>query len=387
MTAASKCAIVCGAGYVSGKEVMALQLAKGLAASGWEVEFIVSSWNDGDFASRLLLGRVPFCELPIGFISASLSWRYLRMTLEQAWRIPQLWSGYSRFLARFTPRLVVHSNWHHLLLLFPFLRPSRDVFWSHEIFPALPHYRRLFRVFQARVGSFICASEAVARSLLALGVAPGRVHVVRNGISDPSDPSVTPMRGRRSTLEPLQVGIVGQIGEWKGHADLIAAMGILIRKGIPLELTMFGRGAEPYVSELRSQIRENKLDGVVHWRGFVADRKDIYDALDVCVVPSRFEEPFGLTALEPAFFSRPVIATRRGGLPEIVRHEETGLLVDSESPQQIAAALLRLFEDDDLRVRLGRAARARAVEEFSGARFIAEFTDRLREVESRSVCW
>lgn len=379
MSAATKCAIVCGAGYVSGKEIMALQLARGLLARGWEADFVISSWNDGDFSARLHAEGIPFRKLPIGFIAASLSWRYLRMTLEQAWRTPGLLLGYSRFLATFRPARVVHTNWHHLLLLLPFLRPSRDFLWAHEIFPSTPQYRRLFQIFESRVYSFVCVSQAVSRSLLAIGVAPERVRVVRNGIADPLGSQATETGERRGSSAFLRVGIVGQVGEWKGHDDLVEAIAILNRKGVPVKLEIFGRGDESYVSALRTRIREHGLNDLVGWRGFVANRSEIYDDLDVCVVPSRFEEPFGLTALEPAFFSLPVIATRRGGLPEIVRDQETGLLVEARSPDQIAAALLQLSADRDFRFSLGRSARKLAVQEFGEARFLDEFTNQLLE--------
>lgn len=379
MRVPGKCAIVCGAGYVSGKEIMALQLAKGLVARGLDVNFVISSWNDCDFSARLREAGIPFCKLPIGFIAASLSWRYLRMTLEQAWRIPGLLLGYSRFLAACRPDRVVHTNWHHLLLLLPFLRPSRDFLWAHEILPSTPQYRRLFGIFESRVAGFICVSQAVARSLLAIGVAPKRVHVVKNGIADPLGSRAPAKSERRDSPAALRVGIVGQVGEWKGHDDLIDAISILNRKGIPLRLEIFGRGDETYVGELTNRVRANGLSDVVRWRGFVADRSEIYNDLDVCVVPSRFEEPFGLTALEPAFFSVPVIATRRGGLPEIVLDQKTGVLVEARSPDQIAAALQRLREDGDFRLSLGRSARELAEREFGEARFLDEFTNQIFE--------
>ncbi len=362
---------------------MALQLARGLLARGWEADFVISSWNDGDFSARLHAEGIPFRELPIGFIAASLSWRYLRMTLEQAWRTPGLLLGYSRFLAACRPERVVHTNWHHLLLLLPFLRPSRDLLWVHEIFPSTPQYRRLFRIFQSRVYGFVCVSQAVSRSLLAIGVAPERVRVVRNGIADPLGFQAAATGERRVSSPFLRVGIVGQVGEWKGHDDLIEAIAILNRKGVPVKLEIFGRGDETYVAEFRTRIREHGLNDLVSWRGFVANRSEIYDDLDVCVVPSRFEEPFGLTALEPAFFSLPVIATRRGGLPEIVRDQETGILVEARSPDQIAVALLRLSEDRDLRLSLGRSARKLAEREFGEARFLDEFTNQLLEPSPR----
>src|SRR5882762_9607464 len=118
--------IVCAAGYVSGKEVMALELGEGLAQNGETVSFITSFWNDSDFSNRLKLAGLPTQVLHIGFISATLTAEYLRITAEQIWHLPALLRRYSRVLRLLKPKKVIHTNWHHLLLFLPFLRPDRD---------------------------------------------------------------------------------------------------------------------------------------------------------------------------------------------------------------------------------------------------------------------
>ncbi len=374
-------AIVCGAGYVSGKEIMVLQLARGLQTRGVPIELITSSWSDDDFAGRLDALGLPHQALPIGFISATLAWKYLEMTLEQVWRWPGLLRGYSRFLTRQKPVVVVHSNWHHVLLLLPFLSAGRDVLWLHEILPAKPQYRRVFRWIERRVALFVCVSNAVARSLGELGVSAGKIRVVRNGIDDPAAGAQASWSGDdRSGHRALRVGIVGQIGNWKGHEDLIDAAALLHRRGIDLEFHIIGTGEASFIETLRQRARRLDLEGIIKWRGFMDERSQIYRNLDACVVPSRFEEPFGLTALEPGFFEVPVVATRRGGLPEIVEHEVTGLLVDAESPEQLAASLLRLLENPELRRSLGSEARKRARSQFSSERFVSEFLQVLGDV-------
>src|SRR6266849_4299916 len=98
--------MVCGAGYVSGKEVMALELGQGLARNGETVSFITSLWNNSDFLNRLKLASLPTQILPIGFISATLTAECLRMTGEQIWRLPALLWGYARVLRLVNPRRV-----------------------------------------------------------------------------------------------------------------------------------------------------------------------------------------------------------------------------------------------------------------------------------------
>src|SRR5687768_16657497 len=112
-------AIVCGAGIVSGKEIMALELGSGLHAAGHSVVYVTSQWGDGHFSRRLRAMDFPFYRMRLGFISAALSVDSIRMTADQMARWPKLVYDYRRFLAQEQPRHVIHTNWHHLLLLWP----------------------------------------------------------------------------------------------------------------------------------------------------------------------------------------------------------------------------------------------------------------------------
>src|SRR5579862_8665972 len=122
-------AIVCAAGIVSGKEIMALELGEGLRARGCDVSYVTSLWGDGDFSARLQILAVPFHRMRLGFISATLNRACLWMTADQLWRWPKLLADYQGFLRSAKPQHVIHTNWHHLLLLWPLLRPTRDLFW------------------------------------------------------------------------------------------------------------------------------------------------------------------------------------------------------------------------------------------------------------------
>lgn len=370
--------VVCGAGYVSGKEIMALELARGLVANGHRVTFVTSSWSDGDFQARLKSDGLNAAVLPIGFISATMTWPCIRMTAEQLLRWPGLLLGYAGLLRRERPSQVVHTNWHHLILLYPFLRPNRDSFWLHEVVPGSSRYGRLFRRLAQRLNCFICVSQAVGSSLLALDVEGEKVVVVPNGISDPAgEMSLHHDEASLRRFGPLRVGIVGQVGRWKGHDDLLDAASLLAREGLDFRVEIIGGGDEQYRLELKERARRLGLEKFVQWRGVIRSKCDIYSGLDICVVPSRFAEPFGLAALEPAFFEIPVVATNRGGLPEIVVDRQTGLLVDAENPVQLAAALRELINDRDLRTALGRAGRRRAIGCFGIGRFAGKFSELL----------
>jgi glycosyltransferase involved in cell wall biosynthesis len=361
--------IICGAGIVSGKEIMALELGEGLTQRGRSVHFITSFWNNGDFPNRLEQLQIPTHILPIGFISATLTKRCLEMTLEQVRRWPSLLWRYANLVRRLRPQKILHTNWHHLLLLLPFLRPERDLFWLHEVVPDLYQYRRVFGWLERRLGVFICVSQASASSLRKIGIDEAKIRIIHNGLIDPAD-SVGPPE---PSSEYLRLGIVGQVNVWKGHTDLLEACALLAHQNSAPELHIFGSGNPVYKAELVRRSSDLGIQARVRWHDYLSDRRLIYSSFDVCVVPSRSQDPLPTTAIEAGFFGLPSVVTRRGGLPEIVEHEVNGLVVEAERPAELAAALSRLIEDPSLRQRLGANARRRAVEHFGRDRFLNEF--------------
>lgn len=352
---------------------MALELGRGFKSVGYSPHFLTSRWNNGDFTRRLRESELSFEIMPLGYISASLTLNCLRMTADQLVRWPRLVWSYRKMLQKTRPKTIIHTNWHHLIVLWPFLKPQRDFFWLHETIPNSNRYHQLFQRLTHRIGKFICVSDAVARSLHALDVQATKIRVIHNGIADPACGGST----RSFSSEPVNIGIVGQVGPWKGHEDLLLAFEIAIRRCPNARLHVFGSGTEEFVEGLRRLAHQLSVEDRTVWHGFINERASIYSSMDLCIVPSRFDEPFGLVAVEPAFFKIPVIATRRGGLPEIVQDGVTGILVDAEAPAQLADAICQLIENPSLRQKMGEAARSGAVKRFSHERFIAEFLDAI----------
>src|SRR5439155_4591917 len=118
-------------------------------------------------------------------------------------------------------------------------------------------------------------------------------------------------------------------------------------------------------------------------RGSVVDQNEIYRDIDVCVVPSRFEAPFGLVAAEAGVRGIPVIATRRGGLPEIVVDGETGFLVAPSAPKELAERLQQILTNRDLRHALGARARTHIAATFDRERMIARVEEVCRNAAER----
>ncbi len=378
---------ICGAGIISGREIATLNLIEGLRRRGHDVHCVASTWGDGKLAERLKAQGVPFVSLPLGFISKTLSWSAAWMTLDQLRRVPRLWLGFRRYLKEFQPDVVVQTNFHHIFLLWPLLDARKTFFHVHDGFPASDFYRRLARFLNRRLRAFIGVSRYIARNLSELGIPPEKVCFVHNGVAIDEAPDTQTTAPRltddehRDAPAQIAIGIIGQVGQWKGHDDLIEALRELRAEGLSFSCTIYGAGKPEYLSALKERIERFGLATNVRHAGFVNNPREMYGAIDICVVPSRFEEPFGMVAAEAAHFGVPVVATRRGGLPEIVQDGLTGYLVEAEAPRQLAEKLRLLIEDAALRRKMGVAAR-----EYASAQFtLNRMAEQMEAIFARAI--
>jgi glycosyltransferase involved in cell wall biosynthesis len=170
----------------------------------------------------------------------------------------------------------------------------------------------------------------------------------------------------------------------KGFATLIKALRILEERGKPGECRIIGEGGEQ--KTLEGLIREWGLTDRISLTGSLPLHQ-VYEALreaDVFVLLSEihedgFRDGFPTVVLEAMAMSLPVVATRISGIPEMVIHEETGLLVEERDAAGAAEAIERLMSAREWGARLGEAGRKRVAEKFALDRSIEAFVHLLRE--------
>jgi glycogen synthase len=204
---------------------------------------------------------------------------------------------------------------------------------------------------------------------------PARVVVIHNGI----DPERFRRSERRDALERLGVRepyvlFVGRITDQKGIFDLLAAAGRL-PAGVRVVLCASAPDTPEIEARLRRALPEHPS---VTWIGEMVPHDvlvQLYSRAAVFACPSVYE-PFGLINLEAMACGTPVVASRVGGILEVVDDGVTGLLVPPAAPEALAAALVRVLGDPALAARLGEAGRRRVEAAFSWAR-IAERTERV----------
>jgi glycosyltransferase involved in cell wall biosynthesis len=147
----------------------------------------------------------------------------------------------------------------------------------------------------------------------------------------------------------------------KGHEDLLAAARIVLDRRPDVRFLVVGDGfgveGIRHFEDMRRLARELRIENAVIFAGRRPDVADALAAMDIAVQCS-LTENYGGT-IESLMMARPTVATRIGGMPETVVDEETGLLVPVRDPEALAAAILRLADDPELRRRLGIEGRAR----------------------------
>lgn len=155
---------------------------------------------------------------------------------------------------------------------------------------------------------------------------------------------------------------VGRLEPQKGHADLLAALEI-VRHQVPnARLLLVGEGK--LLPHLESETKRLGLQSAVIFAGFQSRVEDYLDAADLVVLPSLWEG-LPLVAIESAAMGKPIVATAVDGTPEVVLHDQTGLLVPPGDCRELAQALTALLLDDARRRRMGLAARRWAEQRFS----------------------
>ena len=175
-------------------------------------------------------------------------------------------------------------------------------------------------------------------------------------------------------LEPshYRIGITGRIDSWKGHVYLIKALAKF--KDKPISLVIMG---DYYVvknpnieQELKALIESSGIQHQIIFTGYTSEPLSVVSHLDCVIIPSDYE-PFGLVAIEAMALKKPVIASRTGGLAEIVFDKETGYLVPPKSPEGLAEKIAAIMGLKDGGKSLGVAGYKRFKSEFHVDRFVS----------------
>jgi glycosyltransferase involved in cell wall biosynthesis len=233
--------------------------------------------------------------------------------------------------------------------------------------------RLLWAIAGRHAGRFCCVSQDIADSAR-YWVRPGKLCVVENGVPTAGiDDRDYRAETRASLTIPMHapvVGIVARLNEVKCQDLLIRAFSNLRSRHARAHLLLVGDG--PTRNALTDLTAQLGLTDVVHFAGYQPQPERYLDAMDIFVLPSRLEG-MPLAILEAWAARLPVIASRVGGVPNVVRDGVDGLLFESGDQRALESHLNRLLEDADLRNKLASAGRAHVEADYGTRRMAADY--------------
>lgn len=343
--------------FHAGAEVAAERLGVGLQDSGHRITVVTGT--EGETASRMRDAGLDVRYVPLVMTDKFKWWKYRRSQRELHRVLLELSPDVihandlptSQMVGQAAARLGIPRVCHHRWI---FEGPAIE--WLNKYGAE----RHLF-VSRALMEGLCEASPRLRASSRA---------VVYDGLPLPTAPSEADRQMARRELgvpeNRLLVLFAGQIIERKGVADLLQAWAKLdpVQRD-RAHLVIVGDDLESagrYRRDMESL--SAKLNCDARFVGFQRNVPRWLSAADVCVVPSH-AEPLGNATLEAMAHARPVLGSQVGGIPEMIVHDETGLLVPPKDPVALARAMERLLGDASLRLRWGGAARVRCEQLFS----------------------
>lgn len=225
--------------------------------------------------------------------------------------------------------------------------------------------------------SRVCAESLARRPTFA---GSGKVRCIYNGIEFRA--SHLPAAQVRSSLGVSETApmclMLGTYEARKGHEFLLQAFQRVCQSQPDSRLVICGFGYPSEIQRVKDAVQALGLQSHVQLEGFRQDVANLLSACDVLLVPSQSSESFGLTIVEAMSHQVPVIATRVGGMPEVLQDEQGGYLVAPDDVEGLAQRILQLMGDEALRRQQGALGWRRFQQAFEATRMAREYADLVR---------
>ncbi|MDX1933055.1 MAG: glycosyltransferase family 4 protein [Capsulimonadales bacterium] len=364
----------------SGGEIALLRTLEALDRDRYRA--VVALAADGPFADRLREIGIETHILPL-----SEEMREVRKGslggggLAGKFRAAVTFAGYANRIARFARSIgadLLHCNSLKAdiygalagrIARIPVLWHVRDhIDPSYLPAPVVRVFRRLAKSWPQYV---LTNSESTRAALFPDGSGQQRVKAVHDGLSETELTSPPPSAGTEWKNSPPRIGMVGRLVEWKGQHVFLEAALRLSQSGRRLEFVLIGAalfGEEDYEARLRQQAEAiRSAGGEVVFTGFRTDIRERLRDLDIFVHASITPEPFGQVVIEAMAEGLPVIGSDGGGVREILRTGETGILTPMNDAVALGQAIERLLDNPAEAGRLSGAGYAEVRSRFTAA--------------------
>ena len=241
----------------------------------------------------------------------------------------------------------------------------------------------LSRAKYRQVHRFICASAAIGRILHSGGIDRDCIVTVHEGVDLQHVADAPPVSIHETFWLPRGAPVVLNVAALvphKGQRHLIDAFAGVVRAVPDARLVILGQGE--LLESLEKQVHQLGLEKHVLLPGFRTDVLSLMKTADIFVMSSVMEG-LGTSLLDAMACARPIVATDTGGIPEVVVHEETGLLVPPKDPDALSDALVALLEDEERARRYGAAGYERVHHRFSVEHMVADTVAVYQDMLSR----
>ena len=178
----------------------------------------------------------------------------------------------------------------------------------------------------------------------------------------------------------ITIGYLGRLIDSKGLEDLFRAIAILKLQNLEFNCLIFGNG--PLEEKLKKTTENLEINDKIKWRGFVPYSKvpEALSQIDIFVYPS-WHEGFGRSIMEALAMEKAVVATRVGGIPDLIKDNVNGFLVSPHNSQELAQKIKELVGDKELRNKFGKAGRKWVSENFEWGDGIKKFANLFLELK------
>lgn len=243
-------------------------------------------------------------------------------------------------------------------------------------------------------GFFAHRLVAVSESVKSMfnGAAARKAMVVYNGADlEKFHPAISGKEIRNEfkiAVDDIVVGIVGRIVHWKGHKEFLYAASELKKTNLNIKFLIVGAatfGDAVYFETIKKMAKKQGIADSVIFTGFRYDVPEIIAAMDICVHASSLPDPCPLVIFDYMAAGKPIVATKGGGVPEIVVNEETGLLVPMGDSDALKDAIFRIICDPAMGRQMGIAGRKRIENHFSINTFVENMATQYKELYDARV--
>ncbi|MBU0468557.1 MAG: glycosyltransferase [Candidatus Omnitrophica bacterium] len=243
-------------------------------------------------------------------------------------------------------------------------------------FPVERKHSFRYKILSLFVKKVLCVSETVKIHVLKeTNIKPDLIEVIHNGIElcpenekkDTQD--ITDAKNSfRISRDNIIIGNISRLIADKGQKFLIQAIPLVLKQYPNLKVIIVGDG--PLKSDLSELTKKLSLENIVIFTGTMTNIATLLNIFDIFVFPT-FNEALGLTVLEAMAAAKPIIATNDAAIPELIKHNEEGLLVSPGNPKEIANALIFMIENPEKAKEFGLKAKEK-VKMFSAAIMVSK---------------